>query len=224
VNDNAAVATRFGLMRHGETEWNQEKRIQGHLDSRLTDRGRQRAVQWGERLRPQGWDRLLASDLGRAVATARCINRTLELPLETDPGLREQHWGRWSGRTVADLLDEIPDLAQRYGSAGWAFCPPGGESRAAVCERARQALCAAAERWPGQRVLVVSHAGMIRCLINGLLGRAFLPEEPPLLWSGHLHRLVSRPGRLCVEQLNAVCLDEPREKTSPAQEADFITQ
>lgn len=215
--------TRFGLMRHAETEWNREKRIQGHLDSRLTAEGERRAAAWGERLRDEGWDRLLASDLGRALSTARRINRVLDLPLDTDPGLREQNWGRWAGRTVPDLIARIPDLAARYGNAGWTFRPPGGESRAAVRDRGRQALCAAARRWPGRRILVVTHAGMIRCLVNGLLGRAFLPGEPPLLWSGYLHRLHCRGGELQIDRLNAVRLEPLPDKTAPAQEADFIT-
>ena len=216
-------ATRFGLMRHAETEWNREKRIQGHLDSRLTPEGEARAALWGERLQPQGWDRILASDLGRAVSTARQVNRTLGLPVATDPLLREQNWGDWAARTVPDLLREIPDLMARYGETGWGFRPPGGESRAMVRDRGRQALCAAADRWPGQRILVVTHAGMIRCLINGLLGRAFLPDEPPLLWSGHLHRLVGGGGDLRVDGLNAVDLDGRRADEAPGQEADFIT-
>jgi len=223
MSNEADPTTRFGLIRHAETEWNREKRIQGHLDSRLTTDGERRAVAWGERLRSERWDRLLVSDLGRAVSTARRINQVLDLPLDTDPGLREQHWGRWAGRTVPDLMTQIPDLAARYGDAGWAFRPPEGESRAAVRDRGRQALCTAARRWPGQRILVVTHAGMIRCLINGLLGRAFLPEEPSLLWSGHLHRLDCRGGDLQVDRLNAVRLESSPEKADPAQEADFIT-
>ena len=229
TDQRAPGPTTFGLMRHAETEWNRVKRIQGHLDSRLTDEGRERALRWGRCLGSESWDRILASDLGRAVSTAREVNRALGLSVATDDRLREQDWGEWSGRTVPDLVQEIPDLMERYGSAGWAFCPPGGETRAAVCERGREALCAAAARWPGQRILVVAHAGMIRILINGLLGRAFLPDEPQILLSGHLHRLVVDQSGLRADQLNAVDLNNPTDPGDPAsasaapQEADFIT-
>ncbi len=222
-DDTPEMETRFGLIRHAETLWNREKRIQGHRDSPLTPAGEKKALRWGARLAAEGWDRVIASDLGRAAATAERVNRALGLPLGRDRRLREQDWGAWSGKRVDDLLQEVPDLAGRYTHLGWRFCPPGGESREAVCRRGAEALCRAAGRWPGGRILVVTHAGMIRCLVNGLLGRSFLPGEPPLLMSGHLHRLVHARGVLGVERLNALDLEGRPPAEPPADEADFIT-
>jgi probable phosphoglycerate mutase len=217
------ATTIFGLIRHAETLWNREKRIQGHLDSPLTAAGEENALGWGARLASGGWDRVVASDLGRAAATAECVNRSLALPLALEPLLREQDWGMWSGRTVDDLLREIPDLTARYADAGWDFCPPGGESRDAVRRRGVGALRRAAARWPGERILVVTHAGTIRCLVNGLTGRRFLPSEPPILRAGHLHRLVHGADGLRVERLNAVDLEGRRRSGPLGDEADFIT-
>ena len=223
MNDISSTTTHFGIMRHAETFWNREKRIQGHLDSPLTPEGEKKAAGWGRQLKSEGWDRVVASDLGRARATAHLVNRVLGLSLHLDSMLREQDWGAWSGRRVEELLHDIPDLAARYANAGWNFQPPAGETRASVRRRAFAALCRAAERWPGDKILVVTHAGTIRCLINGLTGRRFLPSEPPILWSGYLHCLLHEGEALRVERLNAVALDAARPPRPPTEEADFIT-
>jgi len=86
--DNRKI-TRFGLVRHAETVWNREKRIQGQSDSALTDRGSEDADNWGRRLSRFSWDRILMSDSGRAVETAETINHHLQAPAESDPRLRE---------------------------------------------------------------------------------------------------------------------------------------
>ena len=80
-------ATRFNLIRHAETTWNRERRVQGQLDSPLTPDGRQQADQWGRTLKRLPWDCILASDTGRAVATATINNVHLNLAIETDPRL-----------------------------------------------------------------------------------------------------------------------------------------
>jgi bisphosphoglycerate-dependent phosphoglycerate mutase len=77
---SGTTTTRFGLIRHAETVWNRENRIQGHRDSSLTDSGKTDADGWGRRLKRIAWDRIFGSDLGRAVDTAAIINRHLKLP------------------------------------------------------------------------------------------------------------------------------------------------
>ena len=93
--------TRFALLRHGKTEWNQKKRIQGQEDSPLTAEGRTEAGQWGLKLKDVLWNRVLTSDLGRAMETATLINQVLKVPLFQDSRLREQDWGKWTGKTRA---------------------------------------------------------------------------------------------------------------------------
>ena len=78
-------ATRFGLIRHAETFWNRERRVQGQLDSPLTPDGQQQADQWGRTLKPLPWDGIQASDTGRAVATAAIMHVHLNLAIETAP-------------------------------------------------------------------------------------------------------------------------------------------
>ncbi|UCE53818.1 MAG: histidine phosphatase family protein, partial [Desulfobacterales bacterium] len=121
--------TRFGLIRHAETLWNLQNRIQGHSDSPLTVKGERQATQWGQVLKALRWNRILASDTGRALVTANRINSTLQIPLTSEPRLREQHWGQWTGKTVAQIETEASQLLAEQTRAGWKFRPPGGEDR-----------------------------------------------------------------------------------------------
>ncbi|MFP4350227.1 MAG: histidine phosphatase family protein [Desulfococcaceae bacterium] len=196
-------STRFGLIRHAQTLWNRAGRIQGRADSPLTSQGEMQARQWAAFLRGLHWDRILASDLGRAFRTAELINRSLDLPLTTDSRLREKDWGDWSGKTFVQVREESPKLWEDMQGAGWSFRPPGGEARWEVRNRSRAALKDAYQEWPGCRILVVIHEGVIKCLVYGLLDREFLPTEPPVLKPLHLHYLIHDEGGLAVEKINA---------------------
>jgi len=201
------IETTLGMIRHAETRWNREKRIQGQTDSPLTRTGRSQASAWGRRLADQHWDCLLSSDLERSVDTAGQINAVLKLPLETEPGLREQDWGSWTGQTVLQLRQEMPGELAVQEQAGWNFCPPGGERREDVWHRTRQALVTAGGRWPGGRILVGCHAGVIKALIYRLCRRAFLPSEPPLIAPFHLHLLRCKGEALVLDTVNALALE-----------------
>ncbi len=104
--------TRFGLIRHAQTVWNREKKVQGHSDSPLTLEGELQASRWGKILDQFPWNRLLASDTGRALATAEIINAYLKIPLTIDSRLREQDWGHWVGKTIPQIKAEAPQLLE----------------------------------------------------------------------------------------------------------------
>lgn len=198
--------TRFGLIRHAQTVWNREKKIQGHSDSPLTPEGEFQASRWGKILNQFPWNRLLASDTGRALATAEIINAYLKIPLTTDSRLREQDWGHWMGKTIPQIESEAPQVLDEQINAGWRFCPPGGEDRKSVLARSQGALQEAFDRWPGENILVVTHEGVIKSLVYHLCGRKFLPSEPPLLKSYRLHWLVYDRDGLRLEAVNALAL------------------
>lgn len=198
--------TRFGLVRHALTEWNREKRIQGQSDTQLSLVGKRQAAKWGRVLKAELWDRILTSDARRAWETARSINAFLKVPMESDPRLREQDWGAWTGKTLRELKREAPQLLSFQEQAGWDFCPPGGEDRRHVQERSMTALGEAGEKWAGERILVVTHEGVIKCLVYGLLGRLFLPGEAMLLHPRSLHWLSHDQEGLRVEEINALAL------------------
>ncbi len=198
--------THFGLIRHAQTVWNLEKKIQGCSDSPLTPEGELQASHWGKILAQFSWNRILVSDTGRALATAEIIKAYLKIPLTADPRLREQDWGVWVGKTVAQVkAEQALELAEQI-SAGWDFCPPGGEDRKSVLARSQGALQEAFTRWPGENILVVTHEGVIKSLIYHLCGRNFLPSEPPLLKSYRLHRLAHDKYGLRLEAANALAL------------------
>lgn len=200
------TVTTFGVIRHAETVWNREKRIQGHQDSPLTTEGEMMADRWGLTLRVFHWDRILASDTGRATATARRINTRLQLPMELDPRLRELDWGRWTSRTLARIRAEDAAEVAAQEAAGWKFRPPGGESRRQQMERSRQALIDAARRWPGACILVVTHEGVIKGLAHHLCGRAYVAADAVCLQPYHLHWLEVVGGRMALAELNARAL------------------
>ena len=202
--ENRYPVTRFGLLRHAETHWNREKRIQGHLNSALTSEGKLQAEKWGRLISTFQWDRIITSDLGRALETATRANLSLNLTIDQEARLREQNWGRWEGKKIAALKTEAQLNEQM--DAGWAFCPPEGEDRETVWERGRKALSEAAAKWPGKNLLVITHQGMIKCLVYRLCGRKFLPTEPPLLLPHQLHVIRCDEMGLQAEEINAMAL------------------
>lgn len=202
------TTTRFGLIRHAETHWNRESRIQGHGDSALTDSGKKEADAWGRHLKSLAWDRILGSDLGRAVNTAAIINHHLQIPFEADPRLREQDWGEWTAKPTDTIkYEELHKLDERRRS-GWLFCPPGGEDRIRVWQRSHNALVAAARKWPGSTILVVTHEGVIKNLIYRLCNRTYAPGESALIKSRNLHWLVIHKSGLQLHEINALRLPE----------------
>ncbi len=205
MNDHSL--TRFGLIRHARTEWNLEKRIQGQLDSPVAPEGEKQAEKWGHILEPFNWDRILSSDTGRALKTAELINETLHIPIQSEPRLREQDWGLWTGKTVAQLRQETPRLLAEQEANGWGFCPPGGEVLETLWQRSRQALLESAGRWPGMKILVITHAGVIKSRIYRFNSRQFLLNKPLRLSPWHLHLLVHDRQELHLEKINAFKLE-----------------
>ncbi|UCD89866.1 MAG: histidine phosphatase family protein [Desulfobacterales bacterium] len=202
----ASLITHFGIMRHAKTKWNQEKRIQGRYHSPLISEGKQQAREWGMRLKTYSWNRILASDAKRALETASLINDYLKIPLLSDSRLQEQDWGEWTGKTLDIIKKEVSTLLKTQERAGWGFCPPGGEDRYTVLQRSQKALQEAAEKWPGDKILVVTHKGVIKCLIYFLMGRQFLPEEPSILNSWSLHHIRFVHQRFQIEKINALAI------------------
>ncbi|EHJ49321.1 Phosphoglycerate mutase [Solidesulfovibrio carbinoliphilus subsp. oakridgensis] len=196
----------FYLLRHAATLWNLGKRIQGQWDSELAPAGKARAGELAPSLAGLGLARILTSDLGRAKATAGILNLALRLPVTLDRRLREQHFGEWTGRYWRDIPADALAAAE---AAGWNFTPPGGESRAEVRQRAEHALVDAARANAGRSVLVVTHQGVIKAVLYHLLGRAFLPDEPPAFDVGRVQQIVCRGGSLSVGALDIVLPDRP---------------
>lgn len=196
----------FGLIRHTQTVWNQEKRMQGQSDSPLTTKGVMQARKWGHQLKLFNWDRIIVSSADRALKTAALINATLQVPLIEDARLMEQDWGEWTGKTLKQIKKKAYQLLNEQQTAGWRFCPPGGEDRNSVWIRSQKALKEAAKQWPGTKILVITHEGVIKSLIYRLSNRKFFPTETPLLFEYNLHWLICQRKKLRIKGVNALAL------------------
>ncbi len=195
IHPPPTLSTTFGLLRHGETLWNTQKRIQGFGDSPLTPEGRQQTSIWALTLKRYAWDRIIASDLGRVKETVAILNQELNLPVTFDARLREQNWGKWEGLSLLQIKTMYKEELDRRVALGWHFSAPGGETRLAFKERILTSLNEAAENWPGEKNLVVCHQGVIKAALYHITNRAFLPDEDPLLLHNRFH-LISLTGNL----------------------------
>lgn len=154
---------RLILLRHGETVWNREKRLQGHNDTPLTERGIRQARGIAPLVRRLQPDRVVCSDLGRARHTAEIIGYPDAIP---DIALRELDMGAWTGLRKPDLLRDAPDLYHAWRAGTYA--PEGGEMFGAFGARIGKAL----RHWAGQgdeTLLAVVHSGVIRAACHVLL-------------------------------------------------------
>ena len=131
-------ATRIIAIRHGETAWNVDSRLQGHLDIPLNDVGLWQARQAALALADEPIDAIYSSDLQRAWVTARAIAETTQAPLTAHQGLRERSFGVLQGHTFEELEAKEPEQAYRWRKRDPAFAPEGGESLIALRERINQ--------------------------------------------------------------------------------------
>ena len=197
-----APSTTIGLLRHGLTVWNEEKRIQGSSDSPLSSVGIKQTNQWTQYLSLTDWDLLLASDLGRVQQTVAIINQKLGLPVIWDKRLREINWGQWEGMRLEDVRKNYLDEITEQTLAGWEFRAPDGESRKETLHRARQSLVEAVQKFPGTKILVVCHLGIIKCLLYDIMGKLFLPSEKNSILKNAFHQISAVGDSFTIDQMN----------------------
>jgi len=196
--------TMIYLVRHGETDWNRARRIQGSTDIPLNDTGRAQAAATGSLLARRSWSAVYASPLARAYETAAIIADELGLPAPVPvPEIVERNYGAAEGLTGAEIEQRYPSLV------------PGRESRDEVAARAIPAILALAEAHPGESIVVVSHGGVIRTLLNTVAPLA--PAEP--IRNGSVHSLRHSEGTL-----DLVLFDDPIELESLELADDDIEQ
>jgi broad specificity phosphatase PhoE len=170
------------LARHGETDWNAEKRWQGHSDRPLTERGRTQAAALAERLDGTPLEAVYSSDLSRARDTGGVVAERQGIPLHTQRELREVDVGSWAGLTRPEAAERFPDAFRRWeqGYPGW----DDGETYEQMTERVVEAVRRIAAEHEEAPALVVTHAGPIRALHSAALGldihsyRRLRPVEP----------------------------------------------
>jgi broad specificity phosphatase PhoE len=166
------ATTTFVLVRHGETDWNRERRFQGHADVPLNETGVEQARVLAERLAGERFAAAYSSPLRRAFETAEIVAARLGIAVETSDGLMEVDVGSWSGLTTAEVEQRFPDGFRHWAetrAGGWT----DGETYEELGERVVLDLRRLAGRHPGDSVLAVTHGGPIRSVLAAAAGLSF---------------------------------------------------
>ncbi|MBN8441683.1 MAG: histidine phosphatase family protein [Thauera sp.] len=159
---HAQLACRICLVRHGETDWNVARRLQGHLDIPLNENGMAQAASTARHLESLHFDAAYSSDLQRAWLTATAIAAQRPHAVQSEPRLRERHYGIFQGLTYDEAMARHPEAYARFKARDLAQPIPGdGESLVGFADRVTAALTQIAQRHPGEQVLVVTHGGVL---------------------------------------------------------------
>ena len=187
--------TTILLARHGETDWNRDRRWQGHADPPLNEEGRRQAEALADELADRPLAAVYTSDLRRARETAEIVAKVHRLEVEIEPALREIHVGSWEGLTAAEVEERYPE--------GWARFQNGerghdGETHEDHSLRVVEAVRRIAHEHPDEEILIVSHGGSLRAVQRAVLGLAPEGHDPRLRPIGNCVTLeiALREGRL----------------------------
>ncbi len=172
--------TRIIAIRHGETTWNVDTRIQGHLDIPLSATGRWQAERLAEALRDEPFKAIYASDLTRAWETAQYVGRTQGLQVIKETGLRERGFGDFEGKTFAEIEVLLPEQSMRWRKRDPHFYPAGGESLVALSARVLEAAERLAAQHPGEQIALVGHGGVMDVLYRAATR---LDIQAPRTWA-----------------------------------------
>ncbi len=189
-------ATRIIAIRHGETAWNVDTRIQGHRDIALNDTGLWQAAQLARALADEPLAAIYTSDLQRAHATAQAIATATGAPLVADTSLRERCFGTLEGRTFVEIETELPEQARRWRQRDPHFAPEGGETLLQVHSRIAAATHRLAAQHDGALIALVAHGGVLDMLYRLATG---LDLQAPRTWqvaNASINRLLWTPQGL----------------------------
>ena len=196
------------LVRHGETLWNVEQRIQGNTDIPLTAHGEEQAQALARRLAGLSFDAVYSSDLTRAAHTTEIIRELgagHALPLHLDARLRERNWGNMEGLTWEDIIKDHPDDLQHIKSGNIDYAPQGGESRNQVISRVLNWLHEATAT-ENSTLLAVTHGGSASAILKHALGIDQTVRTPFVIENCALNILLFiERSKWVVETLNDTC-------------------
>lgn len=214
----AADELRLTLVRHGETAWNMDRRIQGQLDLPLNETGVQQALAAAGRFRPGMIDVLYSSDLVRAASTAEPIARAAGVPVQPDQCWRERHFGEFQGWRYQQIADEQPAVFARMEARDPEQDLSGGESLNRFMARVKAGLDALVARHRGQRVVIVSHGGVLDCIYRVATGLPLSAPRSFPVYNASLNHLCWSGGRWQVTDWADIAhLMESRDEIDPRQ-------
>jgi len=168
------MRTTLLLIRHGETVWNRDRRIQGQKDAPLSEEGERQSRRLGRRLAGLKFDAVYSSDSERCLRTASLALARREPVL--NPAFRERHYGDWEGLRWEDIDRRWPGALRAFDEDPAGFSPPGGETWNQLQRRVFEEVEKLVSRHPGQTVLIFSHGGPCRAAVFAAL------DVPPKLW------------------------------------------
>jgi len=185
------LPTRLIAVRHGETAWNADARLQGQLDIPLNAKGRWQAARVAQALAQEPVAAVYSSDLARAWQTADAIAAPHTLQIRPEVRLRERAFGQFEGRTFADIERELPEQAERWRRRDPDFSPPGGgEDLRTFQARVVEAVGDLSARHAGELVVLVAHGGVMDVLYRAATRQALQAPRTWLLGNASVNRLL----------------------------------
>ncbi|MBN3852714.1 histidine phosphatase family protein [Paraburkholderia sp. Ac-20340] len=178
------MTTQILFIRHGETDWNRIKRIQGHIDIPLATSGVDQAVLLGARFAREAQegarlDAVWSSDLMRAQQTAQPVAQAFGLTVQLTEGLRERNYGAFQGHDSDQIAERFPDEYAHWQTRDPGFAPPEGESQRELYHRVLHALEPILAKHPEGRIACVAHGGVLDCIYRFANG---IELEAPRAW------------------------------------------
>jgi probable phosphoglycerate mutase len=212
------MTTNIVLIRHGETAWNAERRLQGHIDIQLNAEGLRQADAVAAALAGERVDAIVASDLQRAHQTAQAIARLHGMPLHTDPSLRERCFGGFEGLLYAEIEQRFPQEFAAWQAREVDGAMPAGvrvaETFRQFYQRSVHAIMRLAQQHRGQSLVLVAHGGVLECAYRAALGMALETPRNFAVLNASINRFSVSEGKLMllswgeVEHLQRGVLDE----------------
>lgn len=181
--------TRIIAVRHGETAWNVDTRLQGHLDIALNDKGRSQAARVAQALADEPLDAIYASDLQRAWQTALAIGQAQQRAPQPEPLLRERCFGQFQGKTYAEIETLWPEQSQQWRLRDPDWAPPGGESLQRMYARVEHIASALARQHVGAQIALVAHGGVLDMLYRLATGQDVQAPRTWQLGNASINRL-----------------------------------
>ena len=197
---NNDTPTRIVLIRHGETAWNAERRLQGHLDIDLNEEGQRQARALAASLAGEQFDVLVSSDLSRASQTAKALGDASGQPLYIDGRLRERCYGGFEGLLYAEIEQRYPRQFAAWQARDIDGDMPDGvrvaETFRQFYARCVHAFTAIAARHPGQTLALVAHGGVLECAYRAALGLSLETPRDFKVLNASVNRFVVEQGGL----------------------------
>ena len=203
--------TEIILIRHGETEWNSQHRMQGHSNSELSAVGRGQIQALGKWMKSVSFDHIYSSDSLRARQTAEAITQFSGNTLQFDQRIREKNLGVFEGLTSAEARERHPEVYRLFKSAGANYVIDEGESTQQLLDRALEFIEEIRLRHPEERIVMVTHGGVVRVLMKHTLGLSPDSSTRFLIKNTGIFRLVWNENWLVTQMGGVSHLDQLQE-------------